>query len=461
MHWMLFVNPQARLRLAVAAGCGIVLALVLVLAWTGDDDRSSAQPGSGSTVATDRVATTPAPQTVTSVLPTPTETVPTFPANWRFVATDGRVDGQGSYADPYATLERAFQDLAPGVEVVLREGVHASGPDITVSGTIDDWVVIRSFEDEKATIVADNGNGIRTQDAAFVRIEGLVFRSAPGSTIGAGIRADAGSHHIEIVGNDVFGFPGAGIGSNRSNGISVLDNVVSGNSNLNPLQTSGISLFRLDGSIEIESGGEYDNVIAGNLVYGNENLVSTDEGKITDGNCIIIDRSLSWDRPGKNPNRSSTLIANNICSMNGGRGIHVFVADTVTVVNNTIVENLATEELRENGAELSAVDSDDVVFANNLVIARAGLSGTSTSRSSNVRFVSNAFGADTTQIDWGDSEVLVGQFDLVADASDPSSFGPGPRSLVVGAAAAEFSPELDFFGLPRDSSPDIGAVEVR
>jgi parallel beta-helix repeat protein len=231
-------------------------------------------------------------------------------------------------------------------------------------------------------------------------------------------------------------------------------NEIYDNSARSPFQTSGIAFFKPFG----DDGDGFENIVAGNKVYRNENLVPNPVHGITDGNCIIIDNT-RWPRseyeyPGE------TLIENNVCFDNGGRGIHVLKADDVYVVNNTLIQNLRTEEII--GGELSADDARNVIFQNNLVWARDADDSQFLVRSESVAFENNGYVFTDGDGDVEDSAIILSDPGLVNASLDPLEFDPrlAPNSEALGQGVANGAPSVTYDGMERPAIPSLGALEL-
>lgn len=451
-------NSQQSGRMYTALALCLVGLVAFVVGRLSVDDDQAVDPAEPTELP--GVTTTTSASAVNPTTPDEVASTPEVDPRSRFVDSEaGNDNGSGTLDDPWKTLDRAFETLEPGRTIVLRAGEYEPGPDIEVSGTADAPIVISSFDGERAVIVADGTNGVRIDGASHVTVRGLEVTAPESSERGAGIRADNGASNIVIVDNIVHGMPGNGIGSSRADRLTIEGNVVFGNAEDRPNQPSGISLFLLTGD---GAGDDFANVIRGNLVYDNRNLTPTEEGELTDGNCIIIDRSQAQD--GDDESRPDyegrTLIENNICSRNGGRGVHILRSDNVVVRHNTFYRNLETEEIRQRSGELSAFKARDVEFVGNVVVPRGGASAASIEDSSGVFQSGNWFDTENP-VDLGAEDVKAA-YPFVADeprsdrAEDfepvlASSVAPGPSG----------APAADYFGTPRAERPAVGAVEPR
>ncbi|NNE94746.1 MAG: hypothetical protein HKN24_01830, partial [Acidimicrobiales bacterium] len=228
-------------------------------------------------------------------------------------------------------------------------------------------------------------------------------------------------------------------------------------------QHSGISILE---SFNMGFGNDsngYSNYITGNVVYQVENKVRDRNGRFTDGNCIIMDRTKINNYSGR------TLIANNLCLDNGGRGIQIFESKHVDVVNNTVYHNLKTAEIASSGGELGAFYSSDVEFANNVVFARNGLKPARTFDSSNIRFAKNLYVADTSPEYNGASndDSRVGPGTAVVNSPstnpNPANFKLSSGSPAINAGTNKFNSVMktDFVGAARVAGGviDLGAFE--
>jgi parallel beta-helix repeat protein len=186
-----------------------------------------------------------------------------------------------------------------------------------------------------------------------------------------GITIQYGSSHVTASNNIVHDMWGAGVATNprRTNGEVVNPNAdacdyitITGNTIYNCCfwdrgEPSGISL--LHSKLRPAGDTSFHNYIAYNKVY---NCIAKFTGLSkygrnyhTDGNGIIID-SFEADSP-------YTLIENNICYLNGARGIHVFRSDNVLVRNNTMYKNCQDPDIQD--AEFVAV-GQNITYTNNI-----------------------------------------------------------------------------------------------
>ena len=135
----------------------------------------------------------------------------------------------------------------------------------------------------------------------------------------------------------------------------------------------------------------FHNVIEWNVAHDNIiNQCGTASNPYdTDGNGIIIDTfnnagATNVDYP------YQTLVANNVTYYNGGKGVHVFRSDHVTVANNTSYDN--NLDPFNNGigrGEIDSVEGQNNVFLNNIAYPVPATSG-SDPRCQGVNYTSSA-----------------------------------------------------------------------
>lgn len=362
-----------------------------------------------------------------------------------------RADGTGDFVD----LQMAIDVAQPGDVIEVGSGEWSEQVVRTV-GSPDAWLQITAAPGERPVIrgVENGESGFELDGAAYVELSGFELVGPPDTQSGAGVRVVNGANHIRIEANTIHGFPGNGVEVIEAGSVAVVNNEIYGNSRRSPFQTSGISFFQPFG----DDAEGFDNVVSGNVVYDNENAVGNFEGVITDGNCIIMDNGRwvdgSYEYPG------DTLIENNVCFDNGGRGIHVLKADNVFAVNNTLFNNLRTESIR--GGEMTADEARNVIFRNNVVWPRTLDRARLVVESESIAFDNNVYvlnGADPG--DFEPSALIVDDVQLVNPSIDPTTadFSPQPESVIVGQGSGEDAPEFDFAGQVRPVPPTPGALE--
>ena len=123
-------------------------------------------------------------------------------------------------------------------------------------------------------------------------------------------------------------------------------------------------------------------MIRNNICFGNRaiDLPGNPEPSHSDGNGIIIDDF----RNSQSSNSASnyvfnTLVENNLAYGNGGKGIHIFLSDNVTIRNNAAYWNNCDELNPATWrGELSNVLGSNNIWVNNIGIANLAINGSNT-----------------------------------------------------------------------------------
>ena len=427
-----------------------------------------------------------------SALFTGTSTVPAPVAQTGksfYVAHGGNDGNPGTEAQPWVTLGWAAKTLQPGETVLVKDGTY-SGVYLTRSGEPGRPITFRSAPGAKPDIVITEINrpGFLLEGASYIDIDGfnLDYR-VPGVENAGGERWEGGitiksndygekrvyAHHVNVTNNRVRGFPGGGIGSGQADYVTIEGNTIWETARWSKYDTSAISLYQ---SRDVDQAAGFHHIIRANTVFNNENRVpGTGIGNTTttDGNCIIIDdgrntQKFQGDKTTYPAFTGATLVENNICADNGGRGVNVFSSDNVLIRNNTFYQNGRTPDL---DSEVSVLAASNVRVVNNIIVPRDGQRATSVYdgdvaeyRVSNVVFANNLYFGSGKLTQRGASD-LVADPKFVSPSLDvnTANFRLQPGSPAIDRALLADSPAFDVGGLPRPvgAGPDIGAWEAR
>jgi parallel beta-helix repeat protein len=381
-----------------------------------------------------------------------------------YVAPTGKDTNPGTEALPFLTMQKAVNVMQPGDTTLVKNGTYSKYADsgafvrFTRSGTASAWITLKAYPGHKPKIVSPVWNAILFERVSYIEVSGFAVQGVA-STISKynanGIIANY-SHHIIIRNNDVYNMPGGGIGSGYSDYLTVESNKVHNTSKRSTYATSAISMYQLT---NIDSWSGYHNIIRGNIVWDNANVV----GKITDGNCIIIDRSRHPDANNNpvNPYTGRTLIENNVCFNNGGRGIHIYRSDYAFVTNNTLYMNQYTKGM--DGSELSALYSGNSEFYNNIVYTRPGKIANNAWQANNIKWGRNLY-FNAKAVTPKASNDIVGvnpQFVLPSTSPTVANFRLKPTSPAINKHVGAYVPpkDLDLNARPFGGVSDLGAFE--
>jgi parallel beta-helix repeat protein len=412
-----------------------------------------------------RVSSSLTPETTLTPTPAPT------PAGTIYYVDKalGNDNNPGTEKRPFSTIRKAAENLSPGDAVYVKNGTYDEGWDgvkITRSGNSINWIIFKAFPEHRPLVTSAH-DGTFTVEANYIEINGFEIIQ---TTQGSGIHVGKGNHHTRVMNNIIHHCGCGGISGQETDYLHIEGNITHHNAFTSPWQCSGISIYQAK-AFDNKSG--FHNVIRGNISYSNENRVANREGKITDGNGIIIDdfrhtqsRNLSAKYT------ASTLIENNIIFDNGGRGIHVFYSDNVVVRNNTIFKNLKTSQLdgQLNG-ELSTLFSSNILIFNNIVYSNnMSKQAFIDDYSNNNYWDYNLAYQGNIQVKNGHSGAVLGSHNLrdvdpqfINPSIEPAvaNFHLQPTSPAIDAGTSMNVASTDFDGNTRPSGSryDIGAYE--
>jgi parallel beta-helix repeat protein len=409
-----------------------------------------------------------------------------------WVAQGGNDGNPGTEAQPWGNLNYAAQTIKPGDTVLVKNGTYP-GVYVSNSGAPGKPITFRAAPGAKPNIFITeiNSAGFLLEGASYVNIEGfnLDYR-VPGVENSNGERWEAGiviksrgdegpgrinSHHVRASGNRVHGFPGGGIGSGQADYITIEGNTIWETAFYSYYDTSAVSLYQ---SRNVDSNSGFHNIIRANTIFRNENKVpdsgiNPNNPRITDGNCIIIDDGRNTQKIQKDQTTypaftGATLVENNICADNGGRGINVFSSDNVLIRNNTFYKNGRTPNL---DSEVSVLAASNVRVVNNIIVPRDGQRATSVYdgdvaefQVSNVVFANNLYFGSGKLPQRGASDLVADpQFVSPGNDVNTANFRLKPGSPAIDKALSTEAPPTDVGGLSRPvgAGPDIGAWEAR
>jgi parallel beta-helix repeat protein len=219
---------------------------------------------------------------------------------------------------------------------------------------------------------------------------------------------------VTIEGFDIAGARGDGIEANNVRGVTVLRCKITGCGE-SGVQTNGCDLVRVEGCTLIGNARDtwcsgislYQNRARGvtttgfrNVIRDNicrDNITLPAGGPHTDGNGIIIDdfqNNQNGSTAGNYP--YTTLVENNLCTGNGGKGIQVTWSDKVTVRGNTCHGN--NRDVNNDGTwrgDLSISQSKAAAVERNIVHCVRGTGRLAQNRAIDNTSTTNGFNTTT------------------------------------------------------------------
>jgi parallel beta-helix repeat protein len=408
-------------------------------------------------------------------------------------ATNFYVSPSGSPSNNGLTPATALIDIGqaglltqPGDTVFVMSGTYTNPDsnsnvvDIWRSGTAGHPIVYTNYPGDTPLIRSGNWAGIQVQGADYIVIDGftvvgyndsvtLAYAQAQENNTDNPLTAGNGigcapkygndsikAHHVAIRNCKVSKCGGAGIYSDRSDYLDIENNTVSECGWYSPYGNSGISLYQNWNS---DSAAGIKNYVIGNTCFGNQNLIPFYAvGSITDGNGIIIDDA-------RNTQNGSTLgvylgrtyVANNVVYGNGGRGIHCYLSDRVTIVNNTCYHNCQSPYVHDG--EYTSYGTDSVYFVNNIASPDMGIPPIDTGViTTHLTVAYNLWTANDSPATPLGTNTVMGPANFTNPSTGASAdFHLLAGSAAIGAGTHMYAPATDKDG---DTRPALDAVDI-
>jgi hypothetical protein len=229
----------------------------------------------------------------------------------------------------YISKPVTLKAAGPGVIIKAPSGAHNAVTIAAHNVTVDGFM-----------IVGANGDGIEGNDV----------------------------HHAKVLNCEISGCGESGIQFNRSEFLTIEGNKCTGCALTGWF--SGISVYqcrKIGGAGDLGDG--YKTIIRNNVC--DDNVTPASGWSHTDGNGIIIDDMNGTQTAGPDEWGGKTVVKNNLCRRNGGKGIQVTWSNNVRVEGNTSQDNGADTNYTETWrGELSASESKLVEFINNISVAK-------------------------------------------------------------------------------------------
>ncbi len=435
-----------------------------------------------------------------------------------YVSGTGKDSNNGKSPETaFRTLQKAADLVKPGDVVLIGNGVYSNTDkgngsavlSVSKSGRPDAWITWKARPGHHPEIRPSGWAGIQVTGSYHI-IDGLTVTGSNDSLVLLNAQEDAKKvtpdpkfntngifvngrtrtpeekpHHVIIRNCTVGKCPGGGIIAIETDYITIEDCKVYNNAWFMRYGGSGVST--LDNWAHDDAAG-YHMIIQRNYVWNNRTQVPwVVVGRLSDGNGIILDVTDQEEAKGAtNPNgdavvkpggnqpaspaaavpaekpkrpewKGRSLVANNLCTFNGGSGIHTFRTKHVDVINNTTYHNGQIMGY----PELFANTSEDIVILNNIIVPRPAGKVTSNNKNTNIRWDYNLYPATQT--------VLKGPNDIIADPKfvnvqyDPAKcdFRLAKGSPVLNSGCQDLPQKTDINGKirPKGAGRDRGAFE--
>lgn len=378
---------------------------------------------------------------------------------------------------PGGNLRTAIAALKPGEELRLAGGTYTvdSGFRVTVNGTAQQPIVMRSKDGERAVIQQTNAgqnvfeisgssnfvvrnieftggsHGIRLMSSSFITIEGCEVHD----TGDVAISANSGGTYegLKILRNHIHDTNGTGEGMYlgcNSNGCRLANSLIEGNYIHN---TNGPTVEQGDG-IELKEGS-YGNVIRDNVIHDTNYPGIITYSTVGNGAANIVEGNVIWNTNDNGIQSAADAIIRNNIVLGSPIALQSHQAGSpsnMQVVHNTVINGDAGIIVRNVVGP--------VVVANNAVYAQSG---------SAIRLVSGNLGMVTVAGNVGqgglsgassgyvEGKGIGADFVAATFGVPPINVFPKAGSALIGAASAAHTAPLDFNGTSRAGSSDAGA----
>jgi Right handed beta helix region len=424
---------------------------------------------------------------------TPTE-IPE--ANTYYVSTTGDDHNPGTLTAPWRTISHGVEKITAGDTLYIRGGMYQEIIEITVDGTASKEIVISGYSGEEV-IIDGKGNTLPEHDsgAYLVKILGD-YVTFSNMTI-----QDSGEHGIGVFGShskiaylNIYGNwrRGAGLGGDYevAEYLDVHDNSMVNYQGSTGQDPTALTAGRSPNYAIIRHCKVYRNWGIGLSTYESTHTIMEDNISydnysnniyISDTTDVLFQRNLIYstgfmDTYGGHPQTGIAVwdeiyqpasaritIINNIVygtkyclrwlsgPLKDGSGMdHIFIA------NNTFA----------NSTEGSCIYFKDspintgTVFMNNIVIQENSLPLIYVSTNSNILFSNNLWSKAPLRAAQSPGDLIGNPMLAMIDTFvDPLWFQLLPNSPAIDHALILPEVTKDYWGIPRGTSPDIGAIE--
>ena len=292
------------------------------------------------------------------------------------VATTGSDDGDGTESQPFASIDRALQEVVPGTRVLVHAGTYGPVSADGLAGAAGQPIALVA-EGEVVLEARGESAVVRMSDPAHVVLDGFTLTGATvhGMNIDDGGSYDTPAHHVVLRNLTI---PAAGSGDNNDciklSGVDdfwVLGSDVAGCDRGEIIDMVGCHRGVISGNHFHDTvqngvqakGGSADTLIHGN-VFENVPARAVNAGGST---------GLEFFRPADAPYEAARIaIIANVFVRNGamsGAAVAYVGCDGCIAAHNTVIEPQTwVARILQESTDARFVPSRDGVFVNNLIV---------------------------------------------------------------------------------------------
>ncbi len=313
-----------------------------------------------------------------------------------YVSPEGDDADLGDAEHPFKNLQHAVDLAEPGTTIYLRGGNYyhpeygqAFDGNRTVntiakiirSGTQDAPITLKAYGNEFVKLLSDE-DALIFNEANYWIVEGLELAGSSPSldyetaialwwsedasqTSGRGI-SNRRSQHLSIRDCIIHDFPGAGIGSNGADFVTIENNLIYNNGWWSTAGTHGVANSYLT-TLDPSTANQEKLIMRGNLVFANQSLIIShvfSKGRVS----LVLDEGNGLHAQN---NRGTFLgkarVENNLLLFNGKAGFGINTMDDIIVRNNSFYLNA---RVVDGAGELTLQSSAASDISANLFVPR-------------------------------------------------------------------------------------------
>lgn len=295
-----------------------------------------------------------------------TPTNDTIASNSIFVSPTGNDTNNGSINSPFATVQKALNEVQAGQTIYLREGTYTANNTFVSSGEEGKYITLRNYPNENAFLTSNTSGAIIATDGnSYLKIVGLEIGNLS-SDKAYGILADGDEDHIIIRNNNIHNLVTTKPGENQDGEANAI--LFYGEGKTEELSINNICIQNnyvhdnVTGwceSVSVTGNAKYINII-NNKVENNTNIGIDFYGNA--GYCSVKE----LDQP-RYCVAAGNTVSGSICGYAECAGLYVDGARDVVLENNKLFGNMYGIEIGSEEGHTTTYDVKNIIARNNVV----------------------------------------------------------------------------------------------